>query len=71
MEEEAYSLITAMQQMERSLADERANGQFHLDRDELQVTYPLNRCLVSLREKHNAISKLHAERFEQVKSEWF
>ncbi|BCR90487.1 putative microtubule associated protein (Ase1) [Aspergillus chevalieri] len=67
MEEEAYSLITAMQQMERSLADERANGQFHLDRDELQVTYPLNRCLVSLREKHNAISKLHAERFEQVK----
>lgn len=68
MEEEAHGLITAIQQMERSLADERANGQFYLDHDELQVTYPLNRCLMALREKHGTISKLHAGRFEQVKS---
>lgn len=68
MVEEAQRLITAIKQMESSLIDEKANGQFHLDHDELHVTYPLNRCLTSLREMHGAISKLHQERFEQVKS---
>ena len=69
MTEEAQHLITAIQQMEGSLVDERANGQYYLDQDELRVSYPLNRCLMSLREKHGAMSKMHRERFEQVKSE--
>lgn len=68
MTEEAQHLITAIQQMEGSLVDERANGQYYLDQDDLRVTYPLNRCLMSLREKHGAMSKLHRERLEQVKS---
>lgn len=68
MTEEAQQLIIAIQQMEGSLVDERANGQYYLDQDDLRVTYPLNRCLMSLREKHGAMSKLHRERFEQVKS---
>ncbi|XHG04387.1 hypothetical protein AWENTII_007658 [Aspergillus wentii] len=67
MTEEAERLITAIQQMEGSLVDEKANGQYHLDDAELRVSYPLNRCLTFLREKYGALSKLHRERFEQVK----
>lgn len=70
MTEEAQQLITVIQQMEESLGDEKANGQYHLDHNELQISYPLNRCLMLLREKHGAVSKLHRERFEQVKSEY-
>lgn len=68
MTEEAHKLINAIQQMEESLVDEKANGQYSLDNDDLQVTYPLNRCVAFLREQHSAISKLHRQRFEQVKS---
>lgn len=65
---EAQQLITAIQQMEESLGDEKANGQYQLDQNDLQISYPLNRCLMSLREKHSAVCKMHRERFEQVKS---
>lgn len=69
MRHEAERLITAIQQMESSLSDERANGQYELNRDDLCVTYPLNKCIAFLREKNDSMSKLHRERFEQVKSE--
>jgi protein regulator of cytokinesis 1 len=69
MVQEAERLITAIQQMESSLSDERANGQYELNRDDLRVTYPLNKCIMFLREKNEAMSKLHRERFEQVRSE--
>ncbi|KAJ6148290.1 hypothetical protein N7497_010272 [Penicillium chrysogenum] len=67
MTQEAERLITAIEQMESSLSDERANGQYELNRDDLRVTYPLNKCIEFLREKHDAMSELHRERFEQVK----
>ncbi|PWY63580.1 microtubule associated protein [Aspergillus eucalypticola CBS 122712] len=67
MEEEAQNLIEAIQHMEKSLVDEKANGQYQLDHNELRISYPLNRCLSFLREEHNALSKLHKERFEQVR----
>ena len=67
---EAQRLITQIQQMESSLTDEMANGQFELNRDDLRITYPLNRCIAFLREKNDAMSKLHRERFEQVKSKF-
>ncbi|KAJ1717660.1 microtubule associated protein [Aspergillus flavus] len=67
MTEEARQLIIAIEQMEESLEDEKANGEYQLNRDDLRITYPLKRCLAFLREKHNALSKLHHERFEQVK----
>ena len=70
MTEEAQKLITAIQQMAASLGDERANGQFELSRDDIRITFPLNRCIAHLREKSDAMSKLHRERFEQVKSEF-
>lgn len=70
MMEEAQQLITTIRQLETSLVDEKASGQYHLNDDELQVTYPLNRCLAFLKEKHNAMGKLHRERYEQVKSQY-
>ncbi|KAJ5690574.1 hypothetical protein N7462_004966 [Penicillium macrosclerotiorum] len=67
MTQEAQRLITTIQQLEASLGDEQANGQYELSRDDLRITYPLNRCIAFLREKNDAMSKLHRERFEQVK----
>lgn len=69
MTQEAQRLITTIQQMEASLGDERANGRYELNRDDLRITFPLNRCIAFLREKNEAMTKLHRERFEQVKSE--
>ncbi len=53
--------------MEGSLDDERQNGGYDLETTRLSVTYPLNQCLRDLKEKYNTVSRLHRERFEQVK----
>jgi protein regulator of cytokinesis 1 len=66
--EEAQHLIKTIKQMEGSLDDEKENGRYDLDDGDLQITFPLNRCITVLNEKYAAISKLHRERFEQVKS---
>ena len=52
--------------MEASLDDEKDRG-YDLETDGLRVTYPLNECLRDLKEKYNTVSRLHRERFEQVK----
>ncbi|KAI0202249.1 microtubule associated protein-domain-containing protein [Astrocystis sublimbata] len=65
MLDEADRIITLIRQMEVSLDDSKA--QRNPDDDDLQVTYPLTQCLKVLREKYMQISKLHRERFEQVK----
>lgn len=54
--------------MEASLDDNKHHRRASDDDDEFQITYPLNRCLLTLREKHAQIKSLHKERFEQVKS---
>jgi protein regulator of cytokinesis 1 len=46
---------------------EGANTKLALD-TELKVTYPLKACLQVLKEKHLSVSKVHYERYEQVKS---
>lgn len=66
MVDEAKKIITTIHQMEASLDDSK-NSRSRND-DDLQITYPLNRCLLQLREKHAQIHRLHKERFEQVKS---
>lgn len=66
MVDEAQRIITLIQQMEMSLDDTKTQRQF--EDDELRITYPLTQCLKGLKEKHQYISKLHRERFEQVKS---
>lgn len=64
---EAGHLINTIKQMEVALDDQKANDQYELGHD-LQITFPLNRCIVTLKEKYSAINRLHRERYEQVKS---
>ncbi|KAJ9653690.1 Microtubule bundling protein [Neophaeococcomyces mojaviensis] len=64
--DEAQNIITTIKQMESSLEDER-DFSYNLNTQDLKVTYPLVDCLRDLKEKYNTISRLHRERFEQVK----
>jgi hypothetical protein len=68
MIEEAQRIVTAIRQMEASLDDSKSRRDYQAGDDELQITYPLTRCLQVLKEKHTQINRLHRERFEQVKS---
>jgi protein regulator of cytokinesis 1 len=69
MVEEAHRIITTIRQMEASLDDTKARRSYDPEDDEdLKISYPLTRCLKVLKEKHIQISRLHRERFEQVKS---
>lgn len=52
--------------MEKSLEDEKDYA-YELNTQDMRITYPLIDCLRDLKEKHNTISRLHRERFEQVK----
>ncbi|KAM5444148.1 Microtubule bundling protein [Microsporum ferrugineum] len=64
MMEEAHQLKTTIKQMEASLD---GAGRGSREFEEIEISYPLNRCLEALKEKHRTVSKLHQERFEQVK----
>ena len=64
--DEAKKIITTIHQMETSLDNSR-NSRNRED-DDLQISYPLIRCLQHLREKYTHIHRLHKERYEQVKS---
>jgi protein regulator of cytokinesis 1 len=64
--EDAQKMITTIRQMEASLDDGRPRRDYQ--DDELKITYPLTRCLQTLKEKHMHVSRLHRERYEQVKS---
>jgi len=67
--EECHKIIKAIKQMESSLDDPKSNADHYEPEDEeLQISYPLIKCLQGLKEKHAAISRLHKERFEQVRS---
>lgn len=69
MIDEAQKMITTIRQMEASLDDPKSSRDYQLTQDgDLTITYPLTRCLQVLKEKHIQISRLHRERFEQVKS---
>ncbi|KAI1378180.1 microtubule associated protein-domain-containing protein [Hypoxylon crocopeplum] len=65
--DEAQRIITTIRQMEASLDGSRSQHSYGSEDDDLRVTFPLTRCLTVLKEKHKQISKLHRERFEQVK----
>lgn len=68
MTEEAQRIITTIKQMDASLDDNKTRHEYEAEDQDLKITYPLIRCLQGLKEKHLQISKLHRERFEQVKS---
>ncbi|TGO41469.1 hypothetical protein BHYA_0021g00380 [Botrytis hyacinthi] len=65
--EEARRIITTIRQMEASLDDDKDHYEYEPEDEDLQITYPLMQCLQGLKEKHLHISKIHRERFEQVK----
>jgi Ase1/PRC1/MAP65 family protein len=67
--EECHRLITTIKQMETSLEDPRPRTAYEADDPNLQVTYPLKRCMQGLKEKYNVVHKEHKQRFEDVKSE--
>ncbi|RDA90428.1 hypothetical protein CP533_5232 [Ophiocordyceps camponoti-saundersi (nom. inval.)] len=60
--DQAKSTIALIRQMEVALHGPRLEPD-----DDLEVTYPLTRCLQLLRDKHAHVSRLHRERFEQIK----
>ncbi|KAL0931127.1 microtubule associated protein [Colletotrichum truncatum] len=62
MVEEAERMINNIRQMEASISGRRDR-----DGDDIKITYPLIRCLKALKEKHAHVSRLHKERFAQVK----
>jgi protein regulator of cytokinesis 1 len=66
--DEAQKIITTIRQMEASLDDGQSRRDCGDEDSHLQITFPLTRCLQVLKEKHIQISRLHRERFEQVKS---
>ncbi|KAK3935475.1 anaphase spindle elongation protein 1 [Diplogelasinospora grovesii] len=68
MIDEAQKMITVIRQMEASLDDDKPSRNSQRDDDGLKVTYPLARCLQVLKEKQIQISRIHRERFEQVKT---
>jgi protein regulator of cytokinesis 1 len=69
MVDEAKKTITAIRQMEASLDDSKQRRKTSND-DDMKISYPLVRCLQTLKEKHGQVQRLHRERFDQVKSEW-
>ncbi|KAK3996042.1 anaphase spindle elongation protein 1 [Cladorrhinum sp. PSN332] len=67
MIDKAQKTITTIRQMEVSLDGKTSRRDRRSVDDDLQVTYPLTRCLQVLKERHSKIVRLHRERFEQVK----
>lgn len=65
---EAQDMITTIRQMEASLEDPRHRGSSQGHDDGLDISYPLTRCLQTLKEKHAQVARVHKERFAQVKS---
>ncbi|RKF73623.1 Anaphase spindle elongation protein 1 [Golovinomyces cichoracearum] len=63
--EEAKIIIKTIKQMEDSLEDKKSHTD-HKD-DDVKITYPLKQCLKDLKRKHLQTSKLHKERFEEIK----
>ena len=68
MTEEAQRIITTIKQMDVSINGPKDQHEYEPEDDDLRVTIPLIPCLQALKEKHLQVSRIHKERFEQVKS---
>jgi protein regulator of cytokinesis 1 len=68
MTEEAQRIVSTIKQMEACLDDTKGRHEYHVEDEDLRISYPLTRCLQVLKEKQLHISKIHKERFEQIKS---
>lgn len=54
--------------MEASLDDSKTDVAYGINDGRMKVSYPLLQCMQGLQEKYTIVSKLHRERFEQVRS---
>lgn len=70
MIEEAQRIITTIKQMDISINGPKEH-EYEAEDEDLKITTPLIPCLQALKEKHLSISRIHKERFEQVKSQYF
>jgi protein regulator of cytokinesis 1 len=68
MTEEAQRIITTIKQMDVSINGPKDRHEYEAEDEDLRITTPLILCLQALKEKHLQISRIHKERFEQVKS---
>ncbi|KAI9711744.1 MAG: hypothetical protein M1820_001889 [Bogoriella megaspora] len=64
--EQAQRLTKTIKQMEASLDNTKHNA-YESGDERQKITYPLLDCLRDLKQKHNTVSKLHRERYEQVR----
>ena len=69
MTEEAQRIITTIKQMDVSINGPKDRHEYEAEDEDLKITTPLLPCLQALKEKHLQISRIHKERFEQVKSQ--
>ncbi|KAI4723440.1 hypothetical protein E4T48_00303 [Aureobasidium sp. EXF-10727] len=65
--DEARRLITSIRQMEAALVDDKPHRDSDSQDDHLSITLPLRDCITSLKDKHNTVSRIHRERYEQIK----
>ncbi|THX37483.1 hypothetical protein D6D10_05851 [Aureobasidium pullulans] len=65
--DEARRLIKSIRQMEAALVDDKPQRDSDYQDSDLSITLPLRDCIVSLKDKYNTVSRIHRERYEQIK----
>ncbi|CAD0090361.1 unnamed protein product [Aureobasidium vineae] len=66
--DEARRLIKSIRQMEAALVDDKPHRDSDCQDEDLSITLPLRDCITSLKDKHNTVSRIHRERYEQIKT---
>ena len=67
MIDEGQNIIETIKQIEKSLDDPKVRLSYAAQDEELEVTYPLTESLQALRSKQRTVTRLHQERYEQIK----
>ncbi|KAG9562590.1 hypothetical protein KCU79_g6271, partial [Aureobasidium melanogenum] len=65
--DEARRLIKSIRQIEAALVDDKSHRESDYQDAHLTITLPLRDCITSLKDKHNTVSTIHRERYEQIK----
>ncbi|KAI5294760.1 hypothetical protein KEM52_003261 [Ascosphaera acerosa] len=65
--DKANGLIQTINHMQASLDDPELTRHINSGNQELEITYPLTRCIDDLQQRLAAVSELHQQRFEEVK----
>ncbi|KAH0295731.1 hypothetical protein KCU84_g17348, partial [Aureobasidium melanogenum] len=65
--DEARRLIKSIRQIEAALVDDKSHRESDYQDEHLTITLPLRDCITSLKDKHNTVSTIHRERYEQIK----